>query len=132
MCPVDPSEPFGPDSFGGTDDESHYAAPELWRRIRQEKAEPAPQLPVPREPIEHELKTSSSMFNAIASGEKTFELRLNDRDFRVGDILVLRDYDDNIYTGRWRRVRVTHLTDGSRSGALVAGYVCMAIKKVDP
>lgn len=134
MCPSDPSEPAGPDSFGGDDAESHYAAPEAWRQIRRDmdaEEERRAQVPSPRAPIEHELRIEGSMYNAIASGEKTFELRKNDRDFRVGDILVLRDYDGNDYTGRWRRMLVTHLTDGARSGALVPGYVCMALKKAD-
>jgi len=50
----------------------------------------------------HELKTWPEYFEAIASGAKTFEIRENDRDFKVGDILVLEEYNDNSkkYTGR--------------------------------
>ena len=35
----------------------------------------------------HELKIKREYFNAIKSGEKTFEIRKNDRDFQVGDII---------------------------------------------
>lgn len=135
MCPNDPSEPLGPDSFGGSDEESHYAAPEAWRQLRKDLAEEKEQQakdPSPRPPVEHELKTWAAMFNAIVSGSKTFELRFNDRDFRVGDILVLRDYDNGEYTGRWRRVIVTYMTDGAMSGALAPGFVCMSIAKIGP
>lgn len=41
----------------------------------------------------HELKTWSPFFEAIANEEKTFEVRRNDRDFQVGDILLLREWD---------------------------------------
>ena len=40
--------------------------------------------------MEHELKTDPEVFDAVKSGEKTFEIRLNDRNFKVGDVLFLR------------------------------------------
>lgn len=42
---------------------------------------------------EHELKCNPEYFARIGSGQKTFEIRKNDRDFQVGDILVLKEYD---------------------------------------
>ena len=49
----------------------------------------------------HELKTIQPYFKAIWDCQKKFEIRLNDRDFKVGDIVHLREYDPNgkIYTG---------------------------------
>jgi len=40
----------------------------------------------------HELKTWSEYFNAVCSKEKTFEYRFNDRDYKVHDILYLREF----------------------------------------
>lgn len=37
----------------------------------------------------HKLKTVAQVWEAIASGEKTFEIRLNDRCFQRGDIVEL-------------------------------------------
>lgn len=37
----------------------------------------------------HELKAVDRYWDAVASGEKTFEVRLNDRAFQTGDILEL-------------------------------------------
>ena len=38
----------------------------------------------------HELKTDPELFDDVWCGEKTFEIRFNDRDFKTGDILWLR------------------------------------------
>lgn len=47
----------------------------------------------------HELKIFPDYFKAIISGEKTFEIRKNDRPFQKGDLLALNEWDWNNYTG---------------------------------
>jgi ribosomal protein L37E len=42
----------------------------------------------------HSLKTWPEYFEAQRAGRKTFELRRNDRNFQVGDLLVLREWDE--------------------------------------
>ena len=41
---------------------------------------------------QHHLKTWPAEFSAVISGQKKFELRRNDRDFQVGDVLVLKEF----------------------------------------
>ena len=41
----------------------------------------------------HDLKIWPEHFRAVASGEKTVELRTDDRGYEVGDELLLREYD---------------------------------------
>ena len=41
----------------------------------------------------HTLKTWPEFFDAIVAGEKTFELRRDDRGFNVGDLLQFREWD---------------------------------------
>lgn len=44
-------------------------------------------------PKVHELKTEPAYFDAVLRGDKTFEVRKNDRDFQTGDTLVLKEFD---------------------------------------
>lgn len=41
--------------------------------------------------MKHILKTDPAVFQAVADGAKTYEIRLNDRGFAVGDELLLRE-----------------------------------------
>ena len=64
----------------------------------------------------HELKTLTKYFDAILSGEKTFEIRKNDRDFRVGDTLILHDWvvsreHGDYYSGGFVVAKVSYITD---------------------
>ena len=42
---------------------------------------------------EHELKCWPDYFEAVWSGMKTFEVRVNDRGYQAGDVIWLREYD---------------------------------------
>ncbi len=48
----------------------------------------------------HELKILPEYFEDVTKGTKNFELRRNDRDFAVGDKLILKEYEEDAYTGR--------------------------------
>ncbi len=56
-------------------------------------------------------KTWPEYFEAIISGKKKFELRLNDFEVNEGDILVLEEYDPKTkkYTGRKVKKKVTYV-----------------------
>ena len=66
----------------------------------------------------HELKTWCDPYEAILIGIKKCEVRKNDRNFRVGDELRLKEYDHKRerLTGRYCTVHVTHIVYGGRFG----------------
>jgi hypothetical protein len=62
------------------------------------------------------------------SGAKRFEFRENDRDYQVGDVLALADWEPQTakYSGRHANVRVTYLFAGGAFG-LPAKFCVMSI-----
>ncbi len=42
----------------------------------------------------HYLRILPEYYRAVDSGAKTFEIRKNDRDFKVGDIITLQEFDN--------------------------------------
>lgn len=80
----------------------------------------------------HELKCWPDFYKRVVSGEKTFELRKDDRGFRGGDQLWLREWDHarQVYTGRECIVDVPYLLAGQWPG-LVDGFVVMSIRLIE-
>ncbi len=79
----------------------------------------------------HRLKTIQPHFDQVCTGEKTFELRKNDRRYCVGDWLLLVEYipaKDEV-TERAVLVQVTHILYGPVYG-LAADYVILSIQPV--
>ena len=68
----------------------------------------------------HELKTWVEYFQLIESGEKSFELRKNDRDYKKGHFLLLREYskETHEYTGRKITRKITYILKGTEAEAL--------------
>jgi ASC-1-like (ASCH) protein len=77
----------------------------------------------------HELKAWSAYFTAVRLGEKTHEVRVNDRGYAPGDALHLREWNPRTkkYTGDELLVRVTNITLGGNFG-LPENLCCMSIK----
>lgn len=77
----------------------------------------------------HELKIWPRFYEAVDSGAKTFEVRENDRNFKVGDTLCLQEYLPMLgrYTGEQINVIVTYILDDS--AYVKDGCVIMGIRK---
>lgn len=78
----------------------------------------------------HVLKTWPSSWDATYEGRKPFEFRFDDRDYEVGDHLVLVRWDPSIekYTGRALVLEVTYMLRGRFD--VPSGYCVMGIPKV--
>jgi len=77
----------------------------------------------------HELKTWPLFFEAIDNGKKKFEIRKNDRNYKLNDILWLREWDPvtNDYSGRELHQIVTFILHGGLFG-IEEEYVVMSIE----
>jgi hypothetical protein len=95
------------------------------------------------EPKFHPLKCWPGPFTAMMLGDKTCEYRKNDRDFQVGDVLVLEEYCPEVpglemknvgYTGRRLYVRATHIVglmpQERTAFGIPEGYVVMSVVRI--
>ena len=80
----------------------------------------------------HELKSWPEFYGPIVDGSKTAELRINDRNYAVGDVLVLCEWEPNneVYTGRRCRRRVSHILYGCGSVGVIAPLRGLSTKYV--
>lgn len=106
----------------------------------------------------HDLKCWPPFFGQISERLKTAEVRLNDRDYRVDDVLLLREYLPDVtlidelligqanldakreleeleemtrgdYTGNLQIVRVVGVLDGLPG--LLEGYVLLSFERLE-
>lgn len=87
-------------------------------------------IPLTPYPVEIELKSHPESFRAVWSGEKTHEIRINDRKYKVAKSIRLQEYNAslNIYSGRAIDLIVTHIRFSEGEGipfsaGLKPGYV---------
>jgi len=60
----------------------------------------------------HELKILPQYFKNVASGLKTYEVRVNDRNFSIGDIVILQEWGpDTLYTGLHLIYKIGYILD---------------------
>lgn len=82
--------------------------------------------------IDIELKILPQYFSDVYAGRKRFEIRRNDRDFRVGDKVTLKEWD-NGYTGSYVEVVITYITDYEQTdNYVVFGFDVLSQHKPAP
>lgn len=85
---------------------------------------------------EHTLKTDPPAFDAVERGDKTFEVRRDDRGFQKGDVLILEKFDrvkqrhvlDTWGNRQTLRRKIKFILTGGQYG-IEPGHVVMAIRK---
>lgn len=86
----------------------------------------------------HELRCWPPHFEEVASGRKLVDIRPADRGFRVGDVLIQREWKPQDphpqtggdYTGKVCICTVTHVLAGGQFG-LQDGYVALSLGPAD-
>ena len=80
----------------------------------------------------HRLKIMKDFADAVIGGEKTFEIRKNDRGYQKGDIIIFDVRDDMMcqlkHPLNLMTYEITYVLNG---WGLENGYVALAIKRVD-
>jgi hypothetical protein len=83
-------------------------------------------LPSERPPVVHEIRIASIYYDDVITGKKTFELRKNDRGYKVGQLLSMNEFTEGRYTGRTVEAEITYMLEGFTG--LQEGYCILGIK----
>jgi len=75
-----------------------------------------------RSPEAHRLKVLVPYYQSLVNREKNFELRVNDRDFKVGDTVALDEYTGSNYTGRGIKRKIKYVLKDCHQFGLMDGY----------
>lgn len=69
-------------------------------------------------PVTHKLKIYPAYFNAVDTGRKPFDVRVNDRDYKVGDLILFQEYSPTLktYSGRETLKEITYILNGGNWG----------------
>ena len=68
-------------------------------------------------PPDHELKSWVGLFQPLYDGTKTHDLRVLDREFKIGDICWIREWEPRKreYTGREMWYEITYITSSQHA-----------------
>lgn len=79
--------------------------------------------------VVHELKILPQYYDDVAKCRKTFELRKDDRDFKVGEVLILREYDQgkDEFTGRMTVRNIGYILRNCPEYGLAEGYCILGL-----
>lgn len=68
----------------------------------------------------HKVKSWPWFFQPMVDGEKKHDMRNTDRNYRVGDTLILQEFDPRTgrYTGREHKMTITYITSRDTPCAL--------------
>lgn len=86
----------------------------------------------------HEVKSWPDYFATLKSGARNFDLRRADRHYKVGDLMIISEFDDRLgkFTGEKLERKITFVLEGVGSGAITPmhglqrGYVILALAPV--
>jgi len=83
-----------------------------------------------REPKNHKIKCLREYFDPVQDGQKKFEIRRNDRDYRVGDTVELECFEFGDYTGEvFGPVEIDYILFGGNYG-LMSDHVIFSWKSI--
>jgi len=57
----------------------------------------------------HDVKILPIYYDLVREGRKTFELRINDRDYKSADTITLHEWENGEYTGRAQKFEIGYV-----------------------
>lgn len=69
-------------------------------------------------------------YHAVRKRTKTFEIRKDDSDYEVGDILELQEWDGKEYTGHKISREITYILRDCPEYGLAEGFCILAIQPI--
>lgn len=76
----------------------------------------------------HDIKILPIYFDLVREGRKTFEMRLNDRDYKSADTVTLHEWENGEYTGRTQKFEIGYVLDLDAFKATAgSGYVVFSL-----
>lgn len=84
--------------------------------------------------MQHTLKIDKKWLTRIMDGQKTSEIRLNDRDYQKGDVITFQPVNDEsqkimMFTSKRPVYEITHVLNASQfPEALKPGYCVLSIQ----
>lgn len=76
--------------------------------------------------MKHKLKILPKYFKEVINNRKQFEIRKNDRDFKVGDTLLLKEWE-GVYLGSECIVSIDFLLKDTDFEGIAPGFCVMSI-----
>lgn len=77
--------------------------------------------------MNHVLKISRPFLLDVVHGRKLFEVRRNDRGFKVGDYITLREFADGTYGEDQISALISYILPGGQFG-IEEGFVVLGIR----
>lgn len=74
----------------------------------------------------HQIRIAATFYDEVATGKKTFELRKNDREYKVGDKLEMMEIKEARFTGRIIKADITYMLEEYKG--LEEGYCILGIE----
>ena len=75
-----------------------------------------------RKPMNHIIKILPQYFEAVRDGRKRFEIRVDDRDYQIGDTVQLAEFDGDKFTGNFIEIQITYVLRNCEEFGLMPGY----------
>lgn len=76
-------------------------------------------------------KILPQFYNEVVTCSKTFEIRKDEDNAEVGDILLLREWDGKEYTGRLCKRKISYILRSAEEYGLMSGYCIYGLQVAD-